>query len=96
MSKLKNHHFPLIKSGRYYEEDPDAAALEISIESGLIGSVQQALTHADDDSLFGDCVVCRQPIAEQRLKQLPWAAYCNDCDPSYGEQNPCSQLPQAA
>jgi RNA polymerase-binding transcription factor DksA len=104
MLKLKESHFPLENCG-VYEGDPDAIALESGIktenssfqsQSGLLGSVQQSLTLSDDDILFGDCVLCRQPICEERLEQLPWTAYCRTCDPSGEEQNLCLELSTAA
>jgi RNA polymerase-binding transcription factor DksA len=96
MLKLKSCHSPLTKDFSDYEGDPDAAALETSIKSEFIGSVQQALTYADDDILFSDCLLCRQPIAEQRLKQLPWSTYCGACDPIEREQESYFKLRQAA
>lgn len=73
----------------FYEEDPAAAALETGIDfpSELLD---------DDDSLFEDCILCRQSICEERLKQSPWAAYCRVCDPRYGEQDFCLEFAQAA
>lgn len=32
-----------------------------------------------DAGTFGTCVRCGKPIAEARLKALPWAAHCIDC-----------------
>lgn len=96
MLKLKNSHFPLVKSRKHYEEDPDAPALEADIESEIIDGVQQALTQGDEDDLFGDCVLCRQPIAEERLKHLPWAAYCNACDLESRKQDSCLHFLKAA
>lgn len=31
---------------------------------------------------FGDCDECRQPIPENRLQALPWAAHCITCQES--------------
>lgn len=70
--------------------------LEASIKLELPDSVQQALIQVDDDSLFGTCVLCRRPIAERRLRQLPWAAYCNACDPRDGKQDNGFEISQAA
>jgi RNA polymerase-binding transcription factor DksA len=104
MLKLKESHFPLENCG-FYEGDPDAIALEsgtkaessfLQSQSGLSGSVQESLTLCEDDNLFGDCVLCRQLISEDRLKQLPWTAYCRACDPSGKEQALCLELSIAA
>jgi RNA polymerase-binding transcription factor DksA len=104
MLKLKESHFPLKNCG-VHEGDPDAIALESGIktenssfqsQSRLLGSVQQSLIFSDDDILFGDCVLCRQPICEERLEQLPWTAYCCTCDPGDEEQSLCLELSTAA
>jgi RNA polymerase-binding transcription factor DksA len=104
MLKLKESHFPLKNCG-FYEGDPDAIAVESDIktensffqsQSELLGSVQQSLTLSDDDDLFGDCVLCRQLICEERLRQLPWTAYCSICDPIGKDQDLYLELSIAA
>ena len=77
------------KSCEFYGEDPDTAALEMYIDS-------RPELLDDDDSLFGSCISCSQLINEDRLKQLPWAAYCVTCDPRDEEQDLWLELPQAA
>jgi DnaK suppressor protein len=32
-----------------------------------------------DDGTYGDCEVCRKPIAPERLEVIPWAATCVAC-----------------
>ncbi len=32
-----------------------------------------------DDGKYGECVICGKDIAIPRLKAIPWAKYCIDC-----------------
>jgi DnaK suppressor protein len=44
----------------------------------LLKSVQAALDRIEDE-IYGVCLRCEEPIAEKRLKAIPWAAYCVNC-----------------
>jgi RNA polymerase-binding transcription factor len=44
----------------------------------LLSQVSQALLRTEDGS-YGICLECAQPIAERRLRALPWAALCLNC-----------------
>jgi DnaK suppressor protein len=46
--------------------------------SKLLKSVQAALDRIEDE-IFGVCLRCEEPIAEKRLKAIPWASYCVSC-----------------
>ena len=51
----------------------------------LSDSERQVLIHIDDayqrleEGSYGRCVYCSEPIGLPRLKALPWARYCIDC-----------------
>lgn len=40
--------------------------------------VEEALQRIDNGD-YGECEECGEAISEQRLKALPWAAYCITC-----------------
>jgi DnaK suppressor protein len=41
---------------------------------------------------YGICLECDEPIAEKRLRALPWARYCVACQESVGsEVNACRE-----
>ena len=46
--------------------------------STLLKSVRAALDRLEDE-IYGICLRCEEPIAEKRLKAVPWAAYCVGC-----------------
>ena len=45
--------------------------------------VEEALDRLDTGD-YGICVECDEPIAEKRLRALPWARYCVTCQESVG------------
>ncbi|MBV8812213.1 MAG: TraR/DksA family transcriptional regulator [Acidobacteriaceae bacterium] len=47
-------------------------------ESSLLKAVKAAIARITDGTL-GTCLRCEEPIAEKRLKAVPWAAYCLAC-----------------
>ena len=46
--------------------------------SKLLKSVQAALDRIEDE-IYGVCLRCEEPIADKRLKAIPWASYCVSC-----------------
>jgi DnaK suppressor protein len=45
--------------------------------------VEEALDRLDAGD-FGICLACDEPIAEKRLRALPWARYCVKCEDNAG------------
>ena len=45
--------------------------------------VEEALDRLDTGD-YGICLGCDEPIAEKRLRALPWARYCVTCQESIG------------
>jgi DnaK suppressor protein len=48
---------------------------EADQDTALLQQVRAALQRIEDGS-YGKCQVDGRPIAEERLKQIPWAVYC--------------------
>ena len=46
--------------------------------SRLLKSVQAALGRIEDE-IYGMSLRCEEPIAEKRLRAIPWASYCVIC-----------------
>jgi len=44
-------------------------------DQALLQEVDNALARIDDGT-YGRCIVCGQPIPQQRLEAIPWAARC--------------------
>jgi RNA polymerase-binding protein DksA len=61
------------------------ATLDREIDYTLEENSEHVLSAIDDalkrieEGIFGDCVNCGKPIAEERLAALPWATTCIDC-----------------
>jgi len=47
-------------------------------ERRMLRQVEGALDRLDRGE-YGTCDHCREPIGAQRLKAVPWARYCVDC-----------------
>ncbi|HVS62793.1 MAG TPA: TraR/DksA family transcriptional regulator [Thermoanaerobaculia bacterium] len=47
-------------------------------ERELLQQIDEALARMEEGS-FGACTSCGQPIASPRLRAIPWARYCIDC-----------------
>lgn len=47
-------------------------------DSHLLRAIEEALVRIEHGA-FGACEVCKRPIAEARLKVVPWTHLCLDC-----------------
>jgi RNA polymerase-binding protein DksA len=64
--------------------DLATATFDRELDEGLEEGARQTLVEIDaalrriDDGTYGACQMCGQPIGEDRLRALPWAALCID------------------
>jgi DnaK suppressor protein len=56
----------------------DIAVRNLDRTSTLLKSVRAALDRVEDE-IYGVCLRCEEPIAEKRLKAVPWASHCVSC-----------------
>jgi len=56
----------------------EVAIRHLDNSAKLLRSVQAALDRVEDE-IYGVCLRCEEPIAEKRLKAIPWASYCVNC-----------------
>jgi DnaK suppressor protein len=64
------------------EEDDDPADLDaalIQMRTAMLRRIDQALLRLSNGQ-HGWCPRCRQPIGEARLRALPFAVFCRDCE----------------
>jgi DnaK suppressor protein len=47
-------------------------------ERNVLIQIEGALSRLDEGT-YGACTNCGEPIAKARLRALPWATYCIDC-----------------
>lgn len=59
-----------------YEQDLSLSLLENEVD--VVQKIDAALERIDDGG-FGTCMECEKAIVKPRLKAIPWAHYCVDC-----------------
>jgi len=84
----------LARMGRVAEEDQaqithdEFVSLRLNrldyLQLRMIDEALDRLTSGD----FGICLACEEPIPAKRLKALPWARYCVNCQESVGNDTP--------
>jgi DnaK suppressor protein len=81
------------RMGRVAEDDQAQISHDEFVSSRMNGLdysqlrlVEEALDRWDAGD-YGICLACDQPIAEKRLRALPWARYCVAC-----QDNPLLEL----
>jgi DnaK suppressor protein len=80
----------LARMGRVAEEDQAQITHDefVSLRLNRLDYLQLRMIEEALDRLnsgdFGVCLACEEPIPAKRLKALPWARYCVDCQESIG------------
>ncbi|MDO8835908.1 MAG: TraR/DksA C4-type zinc finger protein [Vicinamibacterales bacterium] len=59
------------------QEDIEFALIQMKTET--LGKINEALSRLDEGA-YGNCFECGEEIAEQRLRALPFAVRCKDCE----------------
>ena len=59
------------------QEDIEFALIQMKSET--LNKIEEAL-HRLDDGTFGYCFECGEEISERRLRALPFAVRCKDCE----------------
>jgi DnaK suppressor protein len=75
----------LARMGRVAEEDQaqithdEFVSLHLnSIDYGQLRLIEEALDRLTAGD-YGTCLACEEPIAPKRLRAVPWARYCIQC-----------------
>jgi DnaK suppressor protein len=58
--------------------DRALAIRQLELDSSRLRGLKDALSRIEDGS-YGTCLRCDEDISLKRLKALPWAAYCINC-----------------
>ncbi len=74
--EIERHPDPMDDVWQLSEREIAAGTFEKDTE--LLRQVEAALERIKDGS-FGECSSCGEPIAPARLRAVPWAALCRDC-----------------
>jgi DnaK suppressor protein len=63
-----------------FQEDIELALIQMKSE--LISKITKALGRLEDGD-YGTCASCDEPIAEKRLRAMPFAVRCTSCQETY-------------
>jgi DnaK suppressor protein len=90
LSGLGTRFDTMARMGRVAEDDQaqishdEFVSLRMNgLDYGQLRLVEEALDRLDAGD-YGTCLACEQPIAEKRLRALPWARYCVSCQDIVG------------
>ncbi len=67
---------------------------EVETHAALISAAEEKLRYVDEaltrleEGRYGICVGCRLPIPLERLRAIPFAAYCVDCQKTRNRRRP--------
>ena len=74
----QNEVFDAVESSEADIQDDIEFAL-IQMKSETLNKINDALTRLEQDN-YGNCFECGEEIAEKRLRALPFAVRCKDCE----------------
>ena len=90
LSGLGNRFDTQAHMGRVAEDDQAQISHDefVSLRMNGLDYVQLRLVEEALDRMntgdYGICLACEEPIAEKRLRALPWARYCVTCQENAG------------
>ena len=61
-----------------FAAERESATKDLERTYQILRQVELALSRQQSGT-YGICIRCEEPIAEKRLKAIPWAVYCLDC-----------------
>jgi len=76
------------------EMDSANSTEEVETHAGLIAREEEKLNYLDealarfDASRYGKCLKCHEPIPFERLRAVPFASYCMDCQAELNRARP--------
>lgn len=90
LAGLGTKYDTLARMGRVADDDQAQVSHDEFVSSRMNGLdyyqlrlVEEALDRLDAGD-YGICLACDEPIAEKRLRALPWARYCVICQDNAG------------
>ena len=92
LAALETHTDQLARKGRVADEDRPQASHEESVSVGInvleylqLRQIEDALERLGSGD-YGVCSQCQQSIPGKRLRAVPWAKYCVQCQQAFAEQ----------
>ena len=71
-----------------FQDDLEFALMQMKAETA--NKITEALVRLEEGS-YGLCFECGEPIAEPRLRALPFAARCKDCEEAIETAQQCAR-----
>jgi DnaK suppressor protein len=87
----KHHHIGLDETGEAEPEDDLAFAL-IQMKAEMLERINEAVRKFDEGT-YGYCVDCGEIIASSRLRALPFAVRCRDCEETREDEQHRQRIP---
>lgn len=75
----KDHHTTALAETVEAEPEDDLVFALIQLKAEMLERVNEAVRHLDEGT-YGHCVDCGEAIASSRLRALPFAVRCRDCE----------------
>ena len=90
-ASTNHHNIDLAESAEAEPEDDLAFAL-IQIKTEMLQRVDEAISRVDEGT-YGCCIDCGEVIASARLRALPFAVCCRDCEETRERERPRKRVP---
>ena len=79
MGSNTNHHTTDLAETVEAEPEDDLVFALIQMKAEMLERVNEAVRHVDEGT-YGYCVECGEVIASARLRAMPFAVRCRDCE----------------
>ena len=86
-----NDHHPTYLDETVEAEPEDLAFALIQIKAEVLERVDEAIRHLDEGT-YGYCIDCGAVIASSRLRAMPFAVRCLDCEETREDEQHCKRV----
>jgi DnaK suppressor protein len=99
-SNISKEEIAIERTAEMFDQIQTAADRMLALDSlnrnwALRTEVERALERIEDGT-YGICLACEKPIAERRLKAIPWVGLCIHCQELADRKAAALEWPEAA
>jgi DnaK suppressor protein len=89
-----NSHYHTTDLPEMVEAEPqdDLVFAPIQMKAKMLERVNESIRHCDEGT-YGYCVACGEAIASSRLRTLPFAVRCRDCEETREDEQQRARVP---
>jgi DnaK suppressor protein len=80
-----HHHTADVREAFDAEPEDDLVFALIQMKAETLERVNEAVRHFDEGT-YGCCIACGEAIASSRLRAMPFAVRCRDCEETREEE----------